>query len=318
LALLGQAKVEASAITAIGSHGHTVCHLPLDTPYASTLQLGETAVIAARTGCLVVGDFRPADIAQGKSSGRWVWYANVVFHNSGYGCPIGGQGAPLVPYADRCLHAHHPHPLILLNIGGIANLTLLHPSGTLAFDTGPGNMLIDRATQEHTLNVQMYDSAGCLAATGQCSSDLLDTLLQHPFYSKPAPKSAGREDFGEAYYHIVKQSATCSFLDLITTLTELTAQSIVKGIRLALTTMPCQDAGLADVPDPARSVVFSPVSELTVAVAGGGIHNAYLLQSITHILTTSSDMPNVNVCSYAGMPLVTTIIVMFVTFVMLV
>eukprot|EP00730_Choanoeca_flexa_P020293 TRINITY_DN9921_c0_g1_i1.p1 TRINITY_DN9921_c0_g1~~TRINITY_DN9921_c0_g1_i1.p1 ORF type:complete len:386 (+),score=69.75 TRINITY_DN9921_c0_g1_i1:71-1228(+) len=258
------AKVSPLEIKAIGSHGHTVCHLPDDKPYPSTLQLGESAVIAAETGCVVVNDFRPADIAQG------------------------GQGAPLIPYADQYLHERSlSHPIIIVNIGGIANITVLTSEGQpLAFDTGPGNMLIDKAVQDHTGSQQQYDHDGRLAHSGTCHKQLLQSLLQHSYYTMPPSKSAGRETFGASYYAQVKFQAKqlqCGPIDLITTLTKLTSRTIAQGIAQA-----CQTIATGCV---------------EITVAGGGVHNSYLqhnlkaelerqLPQLRLIFTDYKDLPN--------------------------
>src|SRR5580700_3556695 len=150
----------------IGCHGQTIYH----EGGANTLQIGEAAVIAERTGVPVVSDFRPRDIA------------------------AGGQGAPLVPFVDCLLFGHPRRTRIALNIGGIANITVI-PAG-IAFDTGPGNMVIDARVREYTNSRQNFDRGGRIAAQGKLNRPLLDELLSDPYYRRKPPKSAGREQYG--------------------------------------------------------------------------------------------------------------------------
>ncbi len=212
--VIAQAGLTFSDIDAIASHGQTVWHQP--TPYdiagagvTGTLQIGEPAVIAARTGCLVVSDFRAADIA------------------------VGGQGAPLVPFADYALF-HSPHETrAVQNIGGIANVTLLPMGGTLkdvvAFDTGPGNMLIDALAVRLTDGAQTFDRDGALAAAGTVDRKILIDFLAHPYFRQPPPKSTGREQFGAAYsdrFLTAARKGNLSIADMLATATALTAESI--------------------------------------------------------------------------------------------
>ncbi len=176
-------RISPSRISLIGSHGQTVFHQGRPVPClgratASTLQIGEPAVIAARTGITTVADFRPADIA------------------------LGGQGAPLVPYADYLLYRHPKLGRVSLNLGGIANITVIpasaKPSQILAFDTGPANMLIDALVSHFTHGRQRFDKNACLAAQGRSFPALLDDLMRDPYLKLPPPKSTGREYFGSA------------------------------------------------------------------------------------------------------------------------
>ena len=159
----------------IGCHGQTVYH----EGGRNTLQLGEPAVLAERTGVPVVSDFRARDIA------------------------AGGQGAPLVPFADYLLFRHARRKRIALNIGGIANITVIPAAAraeeVVAFDTGPGNMVIDALAREYTGGKCNYDRGGRIAASGTVQTRLLDELLRDPYYRRPAPKSAGREQYGVEY-----------------------------------------------------------------------------------------------------------------------
>jgi len=177
-------RVAAKKIALIGSHGQTIFHQGHPVPYlgrrtASTLQIGEPATIAARTGITTVADFRPADIAQG------------------------GQGAPLVPYADYLLYHHEKLGRVSLNLGGIANITVIpanaKPSQVCAFDTGPANMLIDALVARFTHNRQRYDKDARLAQQGRSLPALVDELMRDPYLKLPPPKSTGREYYGRAY-----------------------------------------------------------------------------------------------------------------------
>ena len=189
----------------IGCHGQTVYH----EGGRNTLQLGEPAVLAERTGVPVVADFRARDIA------------------------AGGQGAPLVPFADYLLFRHARRKRIALNIGGIANITVI-PAGAnaeevIAFDTGPGNMVIDALAREYTGGKRNYDRGGRIAAAGTVQTKLLDELLGDPYYRRRAPKSAGREQYGVDFVERMKRSGT-ALPDLIATATVLTAATIAMGI----------------------------------------------------------------------------------------
>jgi anhydro-N-acetylmuramic acid kinase len=177
-------RVSPKRIALVGSHGQTVFHQGKPARYfgqrtASTLQIGEPSVIAARTGITTVGDFRPADVA------------------------LGGQGAPLVPYADYLLYRHEKLGRISLNLGGIANITVIpasaKPEQTLAFDTGPANMLIDALVAHFTHDRQRYDKNAQRAMKGRDIAPLFSVLLKEPYLYEPPPKSTGREYFGNDY-----------------------------------------------------------------------------------------------------------------------
>jgi anhydro-N-acetylmuramic acid kinase len=197
----------------IGSHGQTVWHAPNHTDLWSvsttgTLQLGEPAILAARTGIPVVADFRPADMANG------------------------GQGAPLVSFADAVLFGSDKIPTAVLNIGGIANLTLIDGKGVAvtAFDTGPGNMLIDRAMIR--LYGEDFDRNGDTGKSGKVDAKLLERLFAHPYFHQAPPKTTGRELFGDSYADDLIDQARESGIsnaDLVATLTALTARSIASG-----------------------------------------------------------------------------------------
>ena len=208
LAVMARAKLGASEVDLIGSHGQTICHLP-DNDIPSTLQIGEPAVIAYRTGVVTVADFRVADMA-----------AN-------------GQGAPLVPYVDFLLLRDDKKSRAIQNIGGIGNVTVLPAGGgledILAFDTGPGNMIIDEVVRIITDGQQNYDHDGEMASKGIPDDDLLRKMLSHPFILRPPPKTSGREDFGAQFVReLVKEARQrgISDADLIATVTAYTAESI--------------------------------------------------------------------------------------------
>src|SRR6185436_13492967 len=173
----------------------------------NTLQIGEAAVVAERTGIPVVSDFRTRDIA------------------------AGGQGAPLVPFVDALLFRDRARNRVALNIGGIANITSVPRKGpVLAFDTGPGNMVIDALIAEHSGGKQKFDRGGRIAAGGQVNNKLLAKLLDDPYYRAKPPKSAGREQYGKEFVRRMMGSAL-PLPDLIATATVLTASTIAIGIQ---------------------------------------------------------------------------------------
>ncbi|RKH16103.1 anhydro-N-acetylmuramic acid kinase [Corallococcus sp. CA041A] len=179
LAVIARAGVKREDVHVVGSHGQTMAHLPSDlSAIASTLQIGEAAVIAERTGLPVVSDFRTRDMA------------------------VGGQGAPLVPYLDWAVFRNRERPEVtraFLNLGGIANISVVgeHVDDTLAFDTGPANMVLDGLARRVTKGRLACDRDGSLSSQGQVIPALLEELLAHPFLARPPPRSAGREGFGE-------------------------------------------------------------------------------------------------------------------------
>ena len=223
--LLGELYANAAARTAlnarvkidlVGCHGQTLYHQGdaknfLGRRISVTWQTGEGAVIAARLGVPVVSDFRPADMA------------------------VGGKGAPLVPFLDYFLYRDVRVGRIAQNIGGIANLTAI-PAGAsapdvIAFDTGPGNMVIDGVMQE--LFGQRYDRDGRVAAEGRVDQRLVAQLMRAPFFRQQPPRTAGREEFGRAY--VTRFLQNCRGLatsDRVATATALTARSIADAIRL--------------------------------------------------------------------------------------
>jgi anhydro-N-acetylmuramic acid kinase len=225
LAICRQAGVPPESIEVIGSHGQTVWHQPeadaaLPLSAASTLQIGEPAVIAARTGVRVVADFRAADMA------------------------AGGQGAPLVPYLDYRLYRHHRVGRIALNIGGIANVTAIPAGATaadvIAFDTGPGNMVIDALSERHY--AQRYDRNGTIAAAGRLLEPPISRFLRARFFRQEPPKTAGRENFGREFAEQFRraclagsrgqaQAGRVQKADIIASATAFTARSIGDALR---------------------------------------------------------------------------------------
>jgi anhydro-N-acetylmuramic acid kinase len=207
--------VAPAQVDAIGSHGHTIYHQPRQRPGpGSTLQIAEPAVIASRTGITTVADFRPADVA------------------------AKGEGAPLASYLHHVLFQQSERAVAVHNIGGIANVTYL-PAGygvesVLAFDSGPGNMVIDGVTQVVSGGKKLYDRNGRLARGGTIHATLLASLLGHPYFTRHPPKSTGREEFGEPFIHEFLCQASrlgLSPADQVATATALTAESMARAYR---------------------------------------------------------------------------------------
>jgi len=215
--------VAVSSVDLIGSHGQTIFHQGRAVRYlggrvASTLQIGEGAVIAAQTGVTTVADFRPADMA------------------------VGGQGAPLVPYADYLLYSDRKLGRASLNLGGIANVTVIPAGATrervFAFDTGPANMLIDALVAHFTGGRKKFDDDARMAQAGRAIPALLDELMRDPYLTKAPPKSTGREYYGGDYVKRVlalgrRYRATPN--DLIRCVTIFTALSVVDALNRFVT-----------------------------------------------------------------------------------
>jgi anhydro-N-acetylmuramic acid kinase len=213
-------RVPAGKVALIGSHGQTVFHLGSAAHFAgsrrtpSTLQIGDVSVIARRTGITTVGDFRPADMA------------------------AGGQGAPLVPFVDYLLYRDRRIGRAALNIGGIANVTVIpaaaRPSDVFAFDTGPGNMVVDALVSRITRGKETFDRDAKIALNGRTISELLARLMREPYLRKKPPKSAGREQFGQMYVRDLlawgKQHRAAP-ADLVRTATMFTSLSIADAFR---------------------------------------------------------------------------------------
>ena len=215
LKVIRAAKHRPADIHAIGSHGQTIHHLPNGRRepglglIRSTLQIGEPAVIAERTGITTVANFRPRDMA------------------------AGGEGAPLVPYAHAVAFSHARRARLVVNIGGISNVTYLPAGGGLAdvraFDTGPGNMVLDAIVQDATQGTRAYDAGGRWARKGTIHRPLLTELMAHPFLARRPPKSTGREEFGAPFVRQLRDKqkrARLSMEDLLATCAAWTAEAI--------------------------------------------------------------------------------------------
>ena len=259
LAACRQFRMRPSRIALIGSHGQTIFHQGRSVPFfgsptASTLQIGEPSVIAARAGITTVGDFRPADIA------------------------VGGQGAPLVPYVDYLFYGHPKLGRVSLNLGGIANITVLpraaKPQQIFAFDTRPANMLIDAMVSHFTRGRQRFDENARLSSQGRSIPPLLDDLLRDPYLKLAPPKSTGREYYGHAYLkkllalgrrHRAKPN------DLIRAATIFTALSVVDALN--------------------RFVI--PKTKIhQLIVSGGGAHNPLILAQLSAALPGIEVLPS--------------------------
>lgn len=210
-------------IDLIGNHGQTVWHIPEETVYLGTslrgtLQIGDPSFLAEEFHCPVVSDFRIRDMA------------------------AGGLGAPLVPYTEFLLYRSETETVALQNIGGIGNVTLL-PAGcqlqeVTAFDTGPGNMVMDALVSRLTDGRQRYDDGGRLAASGKVIPALLDWMLADPYLAKKPPKTTGREVYGKAYIEALLSQGQYPLRDVLTTATAFTAESIALSLRRFATCMP--------------------------------------------------------------------------------
>jgi anhydro-N-acetylmuramic acid kinase len=228
--LLQQAGKKNQDIIAIGSHGQTIRHRP-ELPHPFSLQIGDPNTIAYDTGITTIGDFRRLDIA------------------------AGGQGAPLVPAFHQAVFSDKHEDRVILNIGGIANITRLACNGdaVIGFDTGPGNVLIDSWMQAYY--EKPYDADGEKARSGEIQTDLLEYMLSDPFFQIPPPKSTGREHFNIKWIN-ERMHKTMSARDILTTLVELTAITSADAIKN-----------------------HSPQTQ-TCFVCGGGAKNAYLMERI--------------------------------------
>ena len=243
--LCSRSGIPLNSIDLIGSHGQTIYHHPRGRRYGrsmirSTLQIGEPSVIAQRTGVTTIADFRPRDMV------------------------AGGEGAPLVPYADYILYRHTRLNRAVQNIGGIANVTLL-PAGcnqddVIAFDTGPGNMVIDGVVRLMSGGKQRFDRGGKLAARGVVGEKLLSDLLRHPFLKRRPPKSTGREEFGAAFAERIYRRGikkNLADVDIVATVTAFTAYSIARAYRKFLPAVPDE-----------------------LILCGGGAHNHTLIEML--------------------------------------
>ena len=236
-------RIALASIDLCGIHGQTIFHEGQPIEYlgkrvASTLQIGEAAVVAERTGIRTISNFRERDIA------------------------AGGKGAPLVPYVDYLLFRHRRINRVALNIGGIANITVIpaaaKPSDVIAFDTGPGNMIVDALVFHKTQGRQHYDRDGRIARAAKIHPHLLEAMLGDPYFTLDPPKSTGREQFGQEFLSRLIATGIPAD-DLIATATEFTAQSIANAIQR-----------------------FEKISE--VIAAGGGVHNRQIMRRLRELL----------------------------------
>jgi anhydro-N-acetylmuramic acid kinase len=233
-------RIPPGSIELVGCHGQTIYHQGearpfLGRPVAATLQIGEAGVIAEALGVPVVSDFRMRDMA------------------------AGGKGAPLVPYVDYLLFRHAKRGRVALNIGGIANITAIPPGAlpgeVMAFDTGPGNMVIDALVAELTSGRERFDRGGQIAARSRVDRALLDGVLADPYYRERPPKTAGREQYGAEFVARLKQTGL-PLTGLIATATALTPAAIVAGI---------------------ERFVRPRMRIDEIIAAGGGVHNKTLM-----------------------------------------
>ncbi|MFQ5913251.1 MAG: anhydro-N-acetylmuramic acid kinase [Nitrospinota bacterium] len=272
------AGVRLSDVRAIGSHGQTVCHRPRVGARAkgSTLQIGEAAVIAERTGVTTVADFRPADIA------------------------AGGLGAPLTPYAHGLLFSRSDQPLLVVNLGGIANVTWIPQgwkpdgpggaTGLKGFDTGPANILLDAAMAKFSRGRVSFDRDGKLTSKGRAEERLLCRLMSHPFIRRRPPKATGREEFGSPFLKEAEKAflglrglkamrfGSQAFCDFMATLAAFTARSIGKQVKRFLQ------------PAAGRPGAVAALGE--VIVCGGGGKNPVLMKGLQAEFPSAEVLPS--------------------------
>lgn len=249
--------LDPAKLDLIGSHGQTLWHIPqletyLGHTFRSTLQVGECSVLAQRFGCVVVGDFRVRDVA------------------------AGGLGAPLVPYSEYLIYRSETECVALQNIGGIGNITCLPKNCALkdvfAFDTGPGNMVMDAVYTHMTKGEHHYDAGGAFAAGGKVNGEMMSWLLEDPYLAQKPPKTTGREYYGPAYVEKILRYAAekkISNTDLMATVTDLTAQSIRLSVER-----------------------FFPQKPHRLIIGGGGSMNQTLVEDIARALPETKVMTN--------------------------
>jgi len=244
-----RARIGIRSVDLIGSHGQTIFHLPTKIrengrrAIISTLQIGEPAVIAERTGKTTVADFRSADIAA-------------------YGC-----GSPLLSYVDYILFMKYQRPMVLLNIGGIATITAIDGTNEIesisAFEVGPGNIVIDNVMRILSNNGHEMDYNGLFALRGAVNQQLLDELLESDYFKQQPPKSVGSMDFGTSFCDELCNKArdrNISNDDLVATVSQLTVASITEAVKDYI--LPAYDAG-------------------EIVVSGGGVHNRFIMQGLS-------------------------------------
>lgn len=237
LALLRQSQFDAQDIVAIGCHGQTIYHQP-EGDFPFTMQIGDANLIAAKTGIPTIADFRRKDMA------------------------MGGQGAPLVPAFHQAIFNQSESTLVVLNIGGIANVSVIQPDGdVIGFDTGPGNCLLDEWCELHMH--QPFDHNALFASRGQSNPELLKQLLCDDYFKKPYPKSTGREYFNLAWLTPILQQTKhqAAAENVQRTLVDLTVQSISQAVE-----------------------PFMQGDSPTVVVCGGGAHNPLIMQGLKEAL----------------------------------
>lgn len=264
LELLAAASVSPQEVRCIGSHGQTIVHLPEPESCAgafarASLQIGDPSVIAERTGITTVADFRARDLA------------------------AGGQGAPLAPFLDYRLYADAERGRVALNLGGIANVTGLPAGadigGTIAFDTGPGNVLLDAAARLREIP-DGFDEGGAVAADGRVDEALLESLLEHPYYERKPPKSADTVEFlNDTSRALLQDAAALSDADLLATLAELTARTVADGIERFIAVRQSVD---------------------DIVISGGGAHNRTLCRRIGERVAPAELVPAEEVAAIPG------------------
>lgn len=244
-------SIRPEEVAFIASHGQTIWHQPIESDgyKRSTLQIGEPAEIAWHTGIPVISNFRTMDMA------------------------AGGQGAPLVPYADYVLYRSTEKTRVLLNLGGIANVTFIpkecSEDDVLAFDTGPADMMIDEAMRQ--LYGREYDDNGEIASSGKVSQEMIDQLMKDPYIAKKPPKSTGREAYGKTRTReILQEFKELKSEDLIATLTAYTARSTASNIHTFLDPICVTDE---------------------VLVSGGGAHNQCLMKMLQEAMNEAEVKP---------------------------
>ena len=233
-------RIPLKSLELAGCHGQTIYHQGTG-PIPNTLQIGEASVIAEALGVPVVSDFRTRDMA------------------------AGGQGAPLVPFVDFLLFSSPKISRVALNIGGIANITILprgtKPEAVRAFDTGPGNMVMDQLVERMTDGQRRFDRNGSIGARGQVNRQLLDRLLRDDYFLAPPPKTAGREQYGKEFVDQLVATGI-SFADLIATATVFTVATIASGVQ------------------------WFAEGCTEVIAGGGGTHNRHLMSQLSAFLPT--------------------------------
>ncbi|MSO20495.1 MAG: anhydro-N-acetylmuramic acid kinase [Acidobacteria bacterium] len=243
-----RSRIPIASVGLVGSHGQTIYHQSkssneLGIKVRSTFQIGEPAIIAERTGVTTIADFRPSDMASG------------------------GQGAPLVPYFDYLIYRHKTRGRVALNLGGIANLTAIPPGApsedVFAFDTGPGNMLMDILASKATNGRLRYDHDGLMASRGKICERMIRELVRQKYFNRKPPKSTGREQFGADYLqeHFVRKigGSGGSLMDALATVTAFTAETIAHAIgKFVLTQFPIREC----------------------FVSGGGVNNPFLMNQL--------------------------------------